>query len=1121
VLPPRPAIPPPSPEGFLRRARVLDAILVLLVLGFAFLVALFPIRNTDFLLHLATGRAIAQGEHQFGTDPFTYTSEGNYWVNHSWLFDLACYAINQMTGGGGELLVVLKALAIAALAGVLILAGRRTGQSLWIPALCAALAVLVLSPRLFVQPTLISYAFLAVTFCLLQRGDAASGDPKARRLLWLLPPLFVLWVNLDSWFLVGPLTVGLYLVAEILQGQMNASVTERASALRTLGLVFVAGLVACLINPHHYHVFELPTQLGLTGASEVLRQDTAFRSWFVSPFSSVYFQASFGLNAAGLAYFLLVLLGVVSFVLTWEFGGPAPRGQSTLPRLVIWMAFFVLSFFYARTIPFFAVVAGPITALNFLDFAARRFGDETRLGIGWRRWGIAGRVLSLLACVALLATTWPGWLQSRPQEWRRVGVGLVFEPSLTQAAERIKEWRTRNLLPEGARCFNASPDVASYLAWFCPGERTFLDFRMAATAEAARDFTTVRRALLEGLIGPDSPAPEEGVPLSVPWDKVFRNYGVRYVVLFFAEPRLAFTALQQTMSFPQEWAPLYVDGRTVIFGWTDPTDRLEAPIGQLGKKPADDFAGLRLNFDRLAFGPGAIPAPRNRPERTPKVHPWWTTFLEPVPARPLDSDQAFMDWSLFEVQRPLWAQRNHRDWGMIAFGSLTALAGGPGGPVTTGALPIGACVFNPYVGSVSLSNYVATLDAAPPADLYLAIRAARRGLALNPDDARTWLILGQSYFRLSHHTREQSRGRPLPLLQQVRQIQTVSALNQALTLGQELANDNLVLAQQAHETLALVYREMELLDLWAQHEREFLRLAKLVGRLPREKPEDFKARLEDREKQLQALDAEIRKRSDDYELEAANKPVREQAGIARSKGLILKALDLLRKADAQDILATEGPQRAADVALLQLSLMFALGQVEDVREGLDEGGLKNLLGMMPDLPIPAYDWFEVLLAAASGDYEQADKGLEQLQQQMSRNQSLNLYAYLGSLRVVGPPRGEPPPLDVATAVSLLVGYQILQDARPALGLPWQMQPMLQNRFQILGHVVQLAVNFLGQEADLGVLRGWLALEAGALTDARTQLEQALRRTGWLEDRGWHVRFAGRGLAELGMGWLKP
>ncbi len=72
-LSPLPRPPAMDPAKFLRLRGWLDALLVALVLLFAFLVALFPVVNTDFFRQLATGRLILQGGYQFGVDPFVYT----------------------------------------------------------------------------------------------------------------------------------------------------------------------------------------------------------------------------------------------------------------------------------------------------------------------------------------------------------------------------------------------------------------------------------------------------------------------------------------------------------------------------------------------------------------------------------------------------------------------------------------------------------------------------------------------------------------------------------------------------------------------------------------------------------------------------------------------------------------------------------------------------------------------------------------------------------------------------------------------------------------------------------------------------------------------------------------
>src|SRR5262249_35071955 len=113
LAPPQESVPPPA-----RPSRAFGPILTGFVLLFAFLVSASAVRNSDFWLHLAAGRLLAQGDYHFGVDPFAYTSADVYWVNHAWLFDRGLYAAYQALGGPG--LVVLKALAVTALAWLLL-----------------------------------------------------------------------------------------------------------------------------------------------------------------------------------------------------------------------------------------------------------------------------------------------------------------------------------------------------------------------------------------------------------------------------------------------------------------------------------------------------------------------------------------------------------------------------------------------------------------------------------------------------------------------------------------------------------------------------------------------------------------------------------------------------------------------------------------------------------------------------------------------------------------------------------------------------------------------------------------------------------------------------------------
>jgi hypothetical protein len=418
--PPAPAapgaipLPPPTPrprpltaaEQALLHGQ-LDAALVGGVLLLSFLLASVAVRNTDFYQHLAAGRALVDGNYNplTGQDPFSYTGSG-YWVNHSWLFDLLLYGVTWLAGiadpeitnraaAAGPVLVLLKALLVAATAGVLLLI-RRPGQSLWLPAAATLLAVLAASPRLVhLQPRVVSLLFLAVTLWLLQRPSSKSvplswlprgwpgSGPTAPSHLWWLPPLFFLWVNLDNWFLLGPLTVGLFLLGDLLEalpasGTKDRQAPDKAAAAggerRTLAAVLGVGLLACLLNPFHVHAFlALPAEIALTGPVTAVRQVQRYDGFFLSPFTTSYAEG-FGLSVAGLAFYALLVLGIGSFV--------ANPGAGKSWRGLVFAVFALLACWRWDLISFFAVVAGPILVLNFQDWAARRQQAADKAGSG-------------------------------------------------------------------------------------------------------------------------------------------------------------------------------------------------------------------------------------------------------------------------------------------------------------------------------------------------------------------------------------------------------------------------------------------------------------------------------------------------------------------------------------------------------------------------------------------------------------------------------------------------------------------------------------------------------------------------------------------------------------------
>jgi hypothetical protein len=1090
-LPPAPAAPPAPPP---RRAwHVWDHVLTLLVVALAFLTASFPARNSDVWFHLATGRLLARGQFTFGTDPFAYTTGQVYWACHAWLFDLALYGLYGLVGGAG--LVVLKALLVTALAALL-LRVRRPGGPPWVPAVCTTLAVLAMSPRLLLQPACASYFLLGLSFWLLWRpharavasgqwlvasedgaSPATSHQPLATSHFFLLL-VFVLWVNVDEWFLLGPVLAALFWLGERLGGRRL-----------TPGWVVPAGLAVCLLNPHTFHAFTPPAEFSPVTVTGGLRQDGRFAALFASPWQADHLRAARDLNAAALAYFALTVLGLASFLLY----RPALRGW----RLVVWLPFALLAAWQARAIPFFVVVAAPVTALNVQDFLAGRSRAPAG-GLGVRVVRLAGRSAVLLALLALIALTWPGWLAGAGRDGRHVAWGLQPDPSLQRAAETLHQWRRQKLLPEGVRVFAASPEVAQYGAWFAPGEKHFFDHRYQLFGGAARDYEAVCAALLPGV---SAAAGGQGKG----WPQVLREHGAGVVVFHDREPQRLYAVLRRLADDPEHWTLLHVAGQAVIAAWNEVA-------------PPDTVAALAFDADRLAFGPQdergrwALPAaPGQGPDRPPSRAEWWRRLSRPPGQPAWESAAATVylhyadDGLAVQRRRQLRAAKGGYAASLAGLGALPSAAPTAAFQLVSSAELLLWPEDKPgFLGREQLGPFFVHLADRPPALPLLAVRAARRAVAADPEDANAWLRLGQAYLMLRNDTREHSAQGALPPLVQLRHVQVVTALEEAVRLDPSL--------EVAHHELAYLYGERNYLDQSLEHRRDEVRLSRRAGPRAGETAEEFAHRLEFLDKDTAKLVEEVQERRKAYDSasSALQGDRRAQADLALKLGLARQAADDILLPTPADLLGPAGIK-------LELELLLSLGRSHEVRAILRDPALetnKQRLGTS-DLPPPpgpagftlyplpyhwpAYEWLHVRGAAAVGDYVQARERVRAIRQGV----------HAGHERLRQQPRDFP-----RAAETFLPGLL----AGPAPFLPaFTAQALVRAVADQRAMIEATDRTLRAQQADLCVLEGLLALEQGDTDAARSAFAEAEELCG--PPAGGAVPCAGRPIAAGYLGHL--
>ncbi|MEQ1656494.1 MAG: hypothetical protein ABL960_12420, partial [Nitrospira sp.] len=191
-------MPASSGQGPAIRTSALNALLLLIIANFA----LQPLTEPDFGWHLRTGLDwLMTGGHLPSLDPYSHTMPDWPWVEHAWLTDLVLGWLYSTGGLAGGLLVIAFFGLVTAAAWII---AARTGQAIWPLRLAACvLSLWVALPFLGARTQVVTLLGVAVVPVVLDRLRQGT-----RWIIWMLPPLFLLWANLHGGF-----TAGLFLLA--------------------------------------------------------------------------------------------------------------------------------------------------------------------------------------------------------------------------------------------------------------------------------------------------------------------------------------------------------------------------------------------------------------------------------------------------------------------------------------------------------------------------------------------------------------------------------------------------------------------------------------------------------------------------------------------------------------------------------------------------------------------------------------------------------------------------------------------------------------------------------------------------------------------------------------------
>jgi hypothetical protein len=289
-------------KSILKKAISFPAFLGALLVAGVFVPARTFFVDPDVWWHIKVGASILANHHWPVTDPYSFTASGSPWIAYEWLGEVLLAAVNH-AGGLVGLAILEIALSAALVLGLYIFATVRCGNCKAAFVACAPMLVLA-GVSFTLRPQMIGYFFLVLTLIVLERFR--QGHARA---IWLLPPLFMLWVNTHGSFVFGLLTLGVYWASGMVRvrwGDLESKLWTAGERLR-LAVVFLLSLIAITITPYGTRLAAYPVDMAFAQPVNVAN----VQEWKPMPFNLFY-------GKLFLALLLGFLLAQIALRLTWR-----------------------------------------------------------------------------------------------------------------------------------------------------------------------------------------------------------------------------------------------------------------------------------------------------------------------------------------------------------------------------------------------------------------------------------------------------------------------------------------------------------------------------------------------------------------------------------------------------------------------------------------------------------------------------------------------------------------------------------------------------------------------------------------------------------------------------------
>lgn len=315
-------------------------VLTFVVLTLVFILAEGKVTDPDVWWHLHNADYLIRNHSLPRYDMYSFSASGHPWINHEWLSDLPYYFAWRALGLSGIEAITLILLSLIYL-GIVYLAYQESSN--YKAAILATACAIFLGRVSFGPRTILfGYAFLVLLLIILQRFRL-----KGRAPLWIIPPLFCVWVNTHGSWSLGMIFFSIIVGGGLFRVQWGLVESQlwSSSQRQKLLLTWVSTAAFLFLNPYGAKLVFYPLDLAFHQKTNIEH---------VAEWVSVNFH-----DFRGKMVMVFLLAFVLSTVLR-------PRRWS-LTELVITLFALYSGLTYVRFLFLTGLVLAPVVA-QMLDF---------------------------------------------------------------------------------------------------------------------------------------------------------------------------------------------------------------------------------------------------------------------------------------------------------------------------------------------------------------------------------------------------------------------------------------------------------------------------------------------------------------------------------------------------------------------------------------------------------------------------------------------------------------------------------------------------------------------------------------------------------------------------------